>query len=91
MSLRGKTEDLFWFAFFHEASHVLHDHKKDLLINTGKQRQDDPREISANEYAAEVLLPKRYNDQIKAARDQADNALSDLTKDGKIRRVCRGR
>ncbi len=67
LNLRGKTEDFFWFAFFHEASHVLHDNKKDLLINNGKLRQDDVREIRANEYAAEVLIPHRFNDQIQAA------------------------
>ena len=67
LNLRGKAEDLFWFAFFHEAGHVLHDNKKDLLINNGKLRQDDAREIRANEYAAEVLIPHRFNDQIQTA------------------------
>lgn len=67
LNLRGKTEDLFWFAFFHEAGHVLHDNKKDLLINNGKLRQDDEREIRANEYAAEVLIPHRFNDKIQKA------------------------
>jgi len=32
-------------AFFHETAHVLYDNKKDLLINNGKLRQDDAREI----------------------------------------------
>ncbi|MDH3348923.1 MAG: helix-turn-helix domain-containing protein [Desulfobulbaceae bacterium] len=65
LNLRGKAEDLFWFAFFHEAGHVLHDNKKDLLINTGKPDQKDTREIHANQYAAEVLIPRRYNERIK--------------------------
>lgn len=67
LNLRGKAEDLFWFAFFHEAGHVLHDNKKDLLINNGKLRQDDAREIRANEYAAEVLIPHKFNDRIRTA------------------------
>ena len=46
LCLRGKGEDKFWFSFFHEAGHVLHDSKKDLLINDGSQ--GDPREERAN-------------------------------------------
>ena len=67
LNLRGKTEDLFWFAFFHEAGHVLNDGKKHLFINTGKLKQEDPKEINANEFAADLLIPKRYNDEILAA------------------------
>ena len=68
LSLRGKTEDLFWFAFFHEAGHVLHDNKKDLLINNGKDcPNDDEREVRADKYAAEALIPHRFNDKIQKA------------------------
>ena len=72
LNLRGKTEDLFWFAFFHEAGHVLHDNKKDLLINNGKLRQDDEREIRANKYAAEILIPHQFNDQIQTAASKKE-------------------
>jgi addiction module HigA family antidote len=79
LNLRGKTEDLLWFAFFHEAGHVLHDNKKDLLINDGKLRQDDAREIRANEYAAEVLIPHQFNDQIQTATSK--NEILAIAKD----------
>ncbi|MCW5202272.1 helix-turn-helix domain-containing protein [Desulfobulbus sp. US4] len=72
LSLRGKKEDLFWFAFFHEAGHVLHDSKKDLLINNGKKKQEDERELRADEYAAEILIPAKYNERIKRLRSKAD-------------------
>ncbi|MCX5902471.1 MAG: helix-turn-helix domain-containing protein [Proteobacteria bacterium] len=62
LNLRGKTEDLFWFAFFHEAGHVLNDGKKDLLINDNTE--DDPRERKANEYAAEILIPRSWDSKI---------------------------
>ena len=29
LNLRGKREDQFWFSFFHEAGHILHDGKKE--------------------------------------------------------------
>ena len=70
LNLRGKTEDLFWFAFFHEAGHVLNDGKKHLFINTGKLKQDDPKEVQANEYAADLLIPEGYNDSIIAAKSK---------------------
>ncbi len=67
LNLRGKSEDLFWFAFFHEAGHVINDPKKHLFINTGKLKQEDPKEIRANEFAADLLIPARHNNQIRSA------------------------
>ncbi|MBM4272473.1 MAG: helix-turn-helix domain-containing protein [Deltaproteobacteria bacterium] len=63
LCLRGKREDIFWFSFFHEVGHVLHDSKKDLLINDGSS--DDPREERANRFAAEYLIPSRYDNEIR--------------------------
>ncbi len=70
LNLRGKMEDFFWFAFFHEAGHVLHDSKKELLINNGNKIQEDEREIRADEYAAELLIPEKYNERIKRSRSK---------------------
>ncbi|NTW88113.1 MAG: ImmA/IrrE family metallo-endopeptidase [Desulfobulbaceae bacterium] len=64
LNLRGKSEDKFWFSFFHEACHVIKDKKKDLFINDGSN--DDPREKRAEAFAAEFLIPPRYNDSIRA-------------------------
>jgi len=70
LNLRGKAEDKFWFSFFHEAGHVLHDAKKDLLINDGSAT--DPREQRTNAYAAEKLIPASYNDRIRQAQTATD-------------------
>jgi len=70
LCLRGRGEDKFWFFFFHEAGHVLHDSKKDLLINDGSQ--DDPREKQANDFAAESLIPSKYDDAIRRIRSKAE-------------------
>lgn len=63
MSLYGKTNDKFWFTFFHEAAHIL------LHANNAKQkesvflddpnatRSDDPQEHEANEWAGNWLIP----------------------------------
>ena len=68
LNLRGKKEDIFWFSFFHEAGHVLHDGKKGLYINDGKQA--DEREKSADGFAAETLIPATYNDRISTIRSR---------------------
>ncbi|VAW36944.1 Antitoxin HigA / unknown domain, partial [hydrothermal vent metagenome] len=70
LCLRGKMEDKFWFSFFHEAGHVLKDSKKDLLINDGSH--DDPREERADSFAAEFLIPRRYDDAIRLIRSKAE-------------------
>lgn len=70
LSLRGKAEDKFWFSFFHEAGHVLYDNKKDVLINDGSH--DDPREVRANEFAADFLIPKEHNSTIKLIRSEPE-------------------
>ena len=70
LNLRGKGEDKFWFSFFHEASHVLNDSKKDFLINDGSQK--DPREKTANAFAADFLIPSKYDQQIRKIRCKAE-------------------
>jgi Zn-dependent peptidase ImmA (M78 family) len=76
LNLRGKSNDLFWFSFFHEAAHVLHDNKKDLYINSGEK--DNPIEVRADCFAAEILIPASFNKQIKSARSKS--ALISLAK-----------
>jgi len=70
LNLRGKMEDQFWFSFFHEAGHVLYDSKKDLYINDGSI--DDPREWKANEFAAQILIPRERDPEIASLRAKAD-------------------
>lgn len=72
LNLRGKSADRFWFTFFHEASHILHDSKKGQHIDDGKTYEDDPAERRADEYAAEMLIPRRYDDPIRAARSATE-------------------
>jgi len=56
LSLRGKTDDQFWFTLFHEAAHVLlHSHKDTFVEIEGS---DDPREKEADRWAANHLIPE---------------------------------
>jgi addiction module HigA family antidote len=56
LSLRYKTDDQFWFSFFHEAGHILNDPKKEVYIDDGDSSDDD-REGQANRFAGEFLIP----------------------------------
>jgi len=58
LNLRGKGEDLFWFAFFHEAGHVLYDSKKDLYIND--KNKDDPKEIAAGDFPGRQFISRYW-------------------------------
>ncbi len=55
----GKSEERVWFAFFHEAAHILFHSKKAMFVDlerVGSQEKEIEQE--ANEYAANFLIPK---------------------------------
>ena len=72
LNLRGKAEDRFWFSFFHEAGHILHDSKKATFIDDGKSYADDPAEKKADDFAAEMLIPRTFDSAIAGARSAAN-------------------
>jgi addiction module HigA family antidote len=41
LSLRGKSDDLLWFTFFHEAGHILLHGKKEVFIETGEASEKE--------------------------------------------------
>lgn len=62
LNLRGKSNDRFWFTFFHEAGHILNDSKKETYIDV--DYEDDPREQSANQFAADILISPECTSQL---------------------------
>lgn len=57
-SLLFKTNDTYWFTFFHEAKHVLQKRKKQIFIEgSSSQPEDMKREEEANRFAGELLIP----------------------------------
>jgi HTH-type transcriptional regulator / antitoxin HigA len=55
---RGKSNDRFWFTFFHEAGHILNDSKKETYIDV--DYKGDAGEKGANRFAASHLIPERH-------------------------------
>lgn len=56
LSDRYKSNDQFWFSFFHEAAHILHHAKKIFYIDTEGQLGTEEEE-EANRFAAHILIP----------------------------------
>lgn len=59
LSLRYKTNDYLWFAFFHEAGHILLHGKRDVFLEgKGVQGADEQdKEQEADTFAANLLIP----------------------------------
>ena len=55
LSLRGETDDHLWFAFFHEAAHILLHPKRDIFVEP--HGTPDSREEEANRFASDFLIP----------------------------------
>ncbi len=57
LSGRYKTDDRFWFTFFHEAGHILLHGKKEIFLeNVEGTDIDQTKETEANDFAAKHLL-----------------------------------
>jgi HTH-type transcriptional regulator/antitoxin HigA len=56
---RYKSNDQFWFTFFHEAGHILLHGKKDVFLEDfDKSSADIAKEKEADEFANKMLLPE---------------------------------
>ncbi len=67
---RYKHEDNFWFAFFHEAAHVLLHSKKQTFLDDGSQADD--LEDEANRFAASTLIPASAARQLPLLKTDAE-------------------
>ncbi len=56
LSLRYKTDDMLWFAFFHEACHVLRHPMRNTYIQDNSHPDND-YEVEADKWAADTLIP----------------------------------
>lgn len=64
LSSRHLTDDHFWFSLFHEAAHlILHGEKISLEVDGGVDRADEDQ---ANDFAADILVPKSKIDELKS-------------------------
>lgn len=69
LSLYGKTNDKFWFTFFHEAAHVLlHSQEKKavFLDDPGTAGSDSLEEQQANAWARDFLIPTEQAEALRS-------------------------
>jgi addiction module HigA family antidote len=69
LSGRHKTDDHFWFSFFHEAGHILLHGKKDIFLEGLSDFENDrKKEDEANRFAAKYLLSEKELNEILDAK-----------------------
>jgi HTH-type transcriptional regulator / antitoxin HigA len=74
LSGRYRYHDVLWFAFFHEAAHLLLHPKRKLVVDLDGEGDDsDGQESAANELAASILVPAKYAGRL-TDRTTADQA-----------------
>ena len=77
MSLYGKSNDRFWFTFFHEAAHILlhansNEEKKSVFLDDPVSSEStDIKEIEANKWASEMLIPESEMPSLVGLRSKA--------------------
>ena len=65
LSGRYKTDDHFWFTFFHEAGHILLHGKKDIFLEDLEGAENDQeKEEEADRFAAKRLLTEKELQEI---------------------------
>jgi len=57
LSLRSKTDDVFWFGFFHEAGHILLHPKRQGFLDDKRDGKSEWEE-EADRFAADTLIPE---------------------------------
>lgn len=67
LSNRYKTDDHFWFTFFHEAGHLILHSKKALFIESTEMDRSH-EEDEANSFAEKVLIPDHPFEELSGNR-----------------------
>ena len=83
LSIRWKWEDIFWFTFFHEASHVL-DRKRKVYIEWSKDRSLDDDENKADRFAGDFLLPPKPYAYFKSTEQRSAYAVLKFAKNMRV-------
>ncbi|MEE8058282.1 MAG: ImmA/IrrE family metallo-endopeptidase [Pseudomonadales bacterium] len=72
LSLYGKSNDKFWFTFFHEAAHILlhAEQKKTIFLDDTDFKQNSNEETEANEWTRSILIPDNHIYDLCTLRDK---------------------
>jgi hypothetical protein len=78
LSVRHKRDDHLWFTFFHEAAHLLLHGKKEVFLEDFRKSSAaaDPREVEANRWAEEQLIPRAVFEKFLKGRISPQSILA---------------
>ena len=80
LSLRGGSDDRFWFTFFHELVHILKHGKKGQFVEFKDRDKINILEKEADEFASNILIPKSQYNQFKNTGDFSDPSIKAFAK-----------
>ncbi len=73
LSLYGKSNDLFWFTFFHECAHILLHERKSLFIDDFDDTNDATScEQEADEWAKNLLIAPQYRSILPSLQSKSE-------------------
>jgi HTH-type transcriptional regulator/antitoxin HigA len=81
MSFRYRSDDHFWFTFFHEAAHLLLHGNKALFLEDGSEVTSD-EENEANEFASALLIPPSSKREFEQLGTSAKGIIRFAMKEG---------
>ena len=81
INIRYRWADMFWFTFFHEASHVLTHRRKDVFVDVRSGMERDAREIEADRFAADFLIPPERWEPFATAKPHTAARVRDFADD----------
>ncbi|MFH1847365.1 MAG: HigA family addiction module antitoxin [Candidatus Omnitrophota bacterium] len=60
LSSKGKSDDIFWFSFFHEMGHLVKHGKKEQFVEFDYKKEGvyEEKEQEADDFASNTLIPK---------------------------------
>lgn len=81
LSLRYRTNDHFWFTFFHEAAHILLHGKRDVFLEGSDDKSEQEKEEEANRWAASFLIPEAKMNAFLARGEWSHEAVLSFAED----------
>lgn len=81
LSFRYRSDDQFWFTFFHEAAHLIL-HSQSALFIEEEDVESSNEEEEANEFAETVLMPVELRKEFECLSLDKDSIISFAKKSG---------
>jgi HTH-type transcriptional regulator / antitoxin HigA len=74
LSLDSKTNNRFWFHFFHEAAHILLQDKESIFLDEwdALESWESEQEQQADQWAGEFLIPSEYKGELAQLKSKTD-------------------